>query len=154
MQITGKKKTAWSGVYYNEEGKENDIAGREVVLPDGKKVPQLLGAETYKYLGTQLRPGRASGRHKEELLGAQEEKKDNERANKVLGVLEKRRTAGCWGGEEYLTKWDNGEQRWVNKLEIEKMNRPDAEKIYRAQDHVRESVTTFAERRYTEHRTT
>eukprot|EP00965_Chrysotila_dentata_P084688 2795325-Pleurochrysis_carterae.AAC.1 len=35
MQIKGKKKTAWSGVYYNEEGRESDITGWEVVLPDG-----------------------------------------------------------------------------------------------------------------------
>eukprot|EP00965_Chrysotila_dentata_P150527 4972917-Pleurochrysis_carterae.AAC.1 len=61
MQIKGKKKTAWSGVYYNEEGHEADITGWEVVLPDGTKIPQLTGTETYKYLGTQLRPGRARG---------------------------------------------------------------------------------------------
>eukprot|EP00965_Chrysotila_dentata_P048324 1602491-Pleurochrysis_carterae.AAC.1 len=52
---------AWSGVYYNEEGKESDITGWEVILPDGGIIPQLKGAETYKYLGTQLRPGRARG---------------------------------------------------------------------------------------------
>eukprot|EP00965_Chrysotila_dentata_P092666 3058898-Pleurochrysis_carterae.AAC.1 len=34
MQIKGKKKTAWSGVYYNEEGHESDITGWEVILPD------------------------------------------------------------------------------------------------------------------------
>eukprot|EP00965_Chrysotila_dentata_P115641 3821710-Pleurochrysis_carterae.AAC.5 len=61
MQIKGKKKTAWSGIYYNEDGKESDITGWDIVLPDGEKIPQLLGAETYKYLGTQLRPGRARG---------------------------------------------------------------------------------------------
>eukprot|EP00965_Chrysotila_dentata_P042185 1399540-Pleurochrysis_carterae.AAC.1 len=61
MQIKGKKKTAWSGVYYNEEGHESDITGWEVILPDGTKIPQLAGAETYKYLGTELRPGRAKG---------------------------------------------------------------------------------------------
>eukprot|EP00965_Chrysotila_dentata_P259429 6213564-Pleurochrysis_carterae.AAC.1 len=61
MQITGKKKTAWSGVYYNENGGETDITGWEVMLPDGTKIPQLTGSETYKYLGTQLRPGRAKG---------------------------------------------------------------------------------------------
>eukprot|EP00965_Chrysotila_dentata_P079209 2612057-Pleurochrysis_carterae.AAC.1 len=59
MQIKGKKKTAWSGVYYNEEGHECDITGWEVMLPDGTRIPQLTGAEAYKYLGTQLRPGRA-----------------------------------------------------------------------------------------------
>eukprot|EP00965_Chrysotila_dentata_P023498 778866-Pleurochrysis_carterae.AAC.1 len=61
MQIKGKKKTAWSGVYYNEEGQESDITGWEITLPDGTKIPQLKGTETYKYLGTQLRPGRAKG---------------------------------------------------------------------------------------------
>eukprot|EP00965_Chrysotila_dentata_P218230 6190474-Pleurochrysis_carterae.AAC.1 len=61
MQIEGKKKTGWSGVYYNEEGQERDITGWEVTLPDGTKIPQLKGTETYRYLGTQLRPGRAKG---------------------------------------------------------------------------------------------
>eukprot|EP00965_Chrysotila_dentata_P235286 6200657-Pleurochrysis_carterae.AAC.3 len=61
MQIKGKKKTACSGVYYNEEGKESDILGWEVILPDGEKIPQLKGAETYRYLGTHLKPGRARG---------------------------------------------------------------------------------------------
>eukprot|EP00965_Chrysotila_dentata_P045434 1509266-Pleurochrysis_carterae.AAC.1 len=62
MQVKGKKKTAWSGVYYNEvEGRESDITGWEVILPDGNKIPQLRGTETYRYLGTQLRPGRAKG---------------------------------------------------------------------------------------------
>eukprot|EP00965_Chrysotila_dentata_P051818 1720295-Pleurochrysis_carterae.AAC.1 len=61
MQVKGEKKTAWSGTYYNEEGKESDITGWDVVLPDGEKIPQLKGAETCKYLGTHLRPGRARG---------------------------------------------------------------------------------------------
>eukprot|EP00965_Chrysotila_dentata_P132553 4382950-Pleurochrysis_carterae.AAC.1 len=61
MQVKGKKKTAWSGVYYNEDGHECDITGWEVKLPDGTTIPQLKGTETYKYLGTQLRPGRAKG---------------------------------------------------------------------------------------------
>eukprot|EP00965_Chrysotila_dentata_P119664 3956513-Pleurochrysis_carterae.AAC.1 len=61
MQIKGKKKTAWSGVYYNEDGHESDITGWEITLPDGTKIPQLRGTETYKYLGTQLRPERAKG---------------------------------------------------------------------------------------------
>eukprot|EP00965_Chrysotila_dentata_P245259 6206454-Pleurochrysis_carterae.AAC.1 len=39
--------------------KEGDITGWEVVLPDGVVIPQLTGTETYKYLETQLRPGRA-----------------------------------------------------------------------------------------------
>eukprot|EP00965_Chrysotila_dentata_P037337 1242378-Pleurochrysis_carterae.AAC.1 len=43
MQIKGKKKTAWSGVYYNEDGHESDITGWEVMLPDETKIPQLRG---------------------------------------------------------------------------------------------------------------
>eukprot|EP00965_Chrysotila_dentata_P225342 6194694-Pleurochrysis_carterae.AAC.2 len=61
MQVKAKKKTAWSGIYYDEEGKESDITGWEVVMPDGDKIPQLMGTETYKYLGTYLRTGRARG---------------------------------------------------------------------------------------------
>eukprot|EP00965_Chrysotila_dentata_P137256 4540039-Pleurochrysis_carterae.AAC.1 len=51
------------------------------------------------------------GRHKGELLGSQEGMRERTRKERVLGVIEKRRTAECWGGEEYLTKWDNGVQR-------------------------------------------
>eukprot|EP00965_Chrysotila_dentata_P068282 2257812-Pleurochrysis_carterae.AAC.1 len=61
MQIKGKKKTAWSGIYYNEEGQESDVTGWDITLPDGTKIPQLKATETYKYLETQLRPGRAKG---------------------------------------------------------------------------------------------
>eukprot|EP00965_Chrysotila_dentata_P044320 1473553-Pleurochrysis_carterae.AAC.1 len=61
MLVKAKKKTAWSGIYYDEEGKESDITGWEVILPDGEKIPQLVGTETYKYLGTYLRTGRARG---------------------------------------------------------------------------------------------
>eukprot|EP00965_Chrysotila_dentata_P141101 4663708-Pleurochrysis_carterae.AAC.2 len=61
MQIKGKKKTAWSGGYYNDDGHESDITGLEVILPDGTQIPQLTGTETYKYLGAQLRPERAKG---------------------------------------------------------------------------------------------
>eukprot|EP00965_Chrysotila_dentata_P107207 3542131-Pleurochrysis_carterae.AAC.1 len=52
MQIKGKNKTAWSG---------------EVVLPDGETIPQLKGTETYKYLGTHLRPGRARGNSNKDM---------------------------------------------------------------------------------------
>eukprot|EP00965_Chrysotila_dentata_P061472 2035901-Pleurochrysis_carterae.AAC.1 len=47
MQIKGKKKTAWSGIYYNKDGQESDVTGWEVTLPDGTMVPQLTGTETY-----------------------------------------------------------------------------------------------------------
>eukprot|EP00965_Chrysotila_dentata_P249599 6208978-Pleurochrysis_carterae.AAC.4 len=54
-------------------------------------------------------------RCKGELLGGQEGRQDEAQTNKVVGVIEKRRTAECWGGEEYLTRWHNGEQRWIHK---------------------------------------
>eukprot|EP00965_Chrysotila_dentata_P253879 6211485-Pleurochrysis_carterae.AAC.1 len=47
MQIKGEKKTAWSGICYNEEGKESKITGWDV--------------RHTIYLGTHLRPGRARG---------------------------------------------------------------------------------------------
>eukprot|EP00965_Chrysotila_dentata_P252425 6210665-Pleurochrysis_carterae.AAC.7 len=50
------------------------------------------------------------GRHKREILGAQAEMHENERKNKVFGVIEKEETAECWG-EEYLITLDIGEQR-------------------------------------------
>eukprot|EP00965_Chrysotila_dentata_P254140 6211777-Pleurochrysis_carterae.AAC.3 len=51
-----KERTAWSGVYYNKDGRESDITGWEIVLPNKEK-----STETYRYLGTQLRPRRARG---------------------------------------------------------------------------------------------
>eukprot|EP00965_Chrysotila_dentata_P234912 6200436-Pleurochrysis_carterae.AAC.3 len=56
----------------------------------------------------------------------------------------KRQTAECWG-EEYLTKWNNGEQRWVNKLEVMNMNGTDAQTIHKAQELITESIVTFTE---------
>eukprot|EP00965_Chrysotila_dentata_P065637 2175213-Pleurochrysis_carterae.AAC.1 len=84
MQIKGKKKMAWSGGYYNEDGREPDITGWEVMLPDGTKIPQLTEKETYKYLGTQLRPGRAKGRR---LPGLTQKQLRNTLALGVAGVL-------------------------------------------------------------------
>eukprot|EP00965_Chrysotila_dentata_P134056 4433234-Pleurochrysis_carterae.AAC.1 len=49
------------------------------------------------------------GRHKEELLTTQGKK---EHKRKLSSVREKRRTAECWGGEEYLIEWDNGDREW------------------------------------------
>eukprot|EP00965_Chrysotila_dentata_P209369 6185247-Pleurochrysis_carterae.AAC.1 len=85
------------------------------------------------------------GRHKGALLRGQEGTQDSERTNGVVEVIEKRRTAECWGGEEYLVKWDNGEQRWINKLEAQTLKGMDADKIYKEQTFVRESTTTFSE---------
>eukprot|EP00965_Chrysotila_dentata_P124821 4126795-Pleurochrysis_carterae.AAC.1 len=48
------------------------------------------------------------GRHIKDLLDEQEKGEHN---SKILGVREKRRTAKCWGSEEYLIEWDDGEQK-------------------------------------------
>eukprot|EP00965_Chrysotila_dentata_P141644 4680820-Pleurochrysis_carterae.AAC.1 len=69
-----------------------------------------------------------------ETLGTQKDKHDKGRADKVISVTEKRQTTECWGGEEYLTKWNNGEQRWVNQLEVMNMNGADAQTIHKARD--------------------
>lgn len=40
-----------------------DVTGWEMRMPDGEMViPQLVGADTYKYLGTEMTTGWASGR--------------------------------------------------------------------------------------------
>eukprot|EP00965_Chrysotila_dentata_P174810 5771072-Pleurochrysis_carterae.AAC.1 len=62
MQIKGKKKTAWSGVFYDEQGQESDITGWEVMLPDGTKIPQLTGTETYRYFGHTTKDGESEGK--------------------------------------------------------------------------------------------
>eukprot|EP00965_Chrysotila_dentata_P241999 6204632-Pleurochrysis_carterae.AAC.4 len=82
------------------------------------------------------------GRHKEELLKTQGEK---EHKRKVTGVREKRKTAKCWGGEEYLIEWDNGEQKWVNEREVENMNREETETILKARELTVEEPATFTE---------
>ena len=61
LTIKGKKKTAWSGVYW-EDGVEKDVTGWELELPDGRVVPQLTREEEYTYLGTELRTGWNRGR--------------------------------------------------------------------------------------------
>eukprot|EP00965_Chrysotila_dentata_P213546 6187681-Pleurochrysis_carterae.AAC.4 len=81
-------------------------------------------------------------RHKEELLQKQGEK---ERKRKISGVREKRKTAECWGGEEYLMEWDDGERIWVNKREVEIMDGTEAEFIYSAKELIAEGPVTFAE---------
>eukprot|EP00965_Chrysotila_dentata_P182177 6015908-Pleurochrysis_carterae.AAC.1 len=85
------------------------------------------------------------GKEQGGTTGGQEGTQDKVQTNEVVGVIEKRRTAECWGGEEYLTKWDNGEQRWISKLEVQTMKGTDADKIYKEREFVRESRTTFAE---------
>eukprot|EP00965_Chrysotila_dentata_P229481 6197220-Pleurochrysis_carterae.AAC.1 len=60
-------------------------------------------------------------------------------------MKEKRKTAECWGGEEYLIEWDDGEQNWVNKREVDNMNGADAEFIFKARELIKEEHVTFAE---------
>eukprot|EP00965_Chrysotila_dentata_P105387 3480323-Pleurochrysis_carterae.AAC.1 len=81
-------------------------------------------------------------RHKEELLKTRGEK---EHKRKLSGVREKRKTAECWGGEEYLIEWDDGEQNWVNKQEVGNMNGAEADLIFKARELITEEPTTFAE---------
>ena len=66
VNIKGKTKTAWMGVYWttNENGKriEKDIDCGEWVMrmPDGEKIPQITSDEKvnwYKHLGSELTPG-------------------------------------------------------------------------------------------------
>eukprot|EP00965_Chrysotila_dentata_P260354 6213875-Pleurochrysis_carterae.AAC.2 len=38
-------------------------------------------------------------RHRGEMLGTQEDMRDEGRADKVINVTEKRQTAECWGGK-------------------------------------------------------
>eukprot|EP00965_Chrysotila_dentata_P116415 3848349-Pleurochrysis_carterae.AAC.1 len=59
------------------------------------------------------------GRHKEELLEAQ--------------------------GEKEYKKWGDGEQKWVNKVELENMSGAEAELIHRARELIMEGPVTFAE---------
>eukprot|EP00965_Chrysotila_dentata_P130447 4313049-Pleurochrysis_carterae.AAC.1 len=82
------------------------------------------------------------GRHKEELKVVQGERRDK---NKILRVREKRKTAECWGGEEYLIEWDDGERRWVNKREVEHLEGAEVDLIHRAKELVREVPVTFTE---------
>eukprot|EP00965_Chrysotila_dentata_P260029 6213759-Pleurochrysis_carterae.AAC.1 len=82
------------------------------------------------------------GRHKEELLKPQREREHN---RKLLTVKEKRRTAECWGGEEYLIEWDDGEREWVSKREVERMKGEETDSILKAKELITEVPVTFAE---------
>eukprot|EP00965_Chrysotila_dentata_P232823 6199218-Pleurochrysis_carterae.AAC.1 len=82
------------------------------------------------------------GRHKKDLLDEQEESVHN---SKIIGVREKRRTAECWGGEEYLIEWDDREQKWVNKAEVQKMNGVEAAFIHREKELTAEGPVAFVE---------
>ena len=57
LQIKGKKKTAWSATYWESDGNEKDVTGWEMRMPDGTVIPQLVGDEKYKYLGSELTTG-------------------------------------------------------------------------------------------------
>eukprot|EP00965_Chrysotila_dentata_P168395 5560839-Pleurochrysis_carterae.AAC.2 len=82
------------------------------------------------------------GRHKEDLLKSQGEK---EQKRKVSMIREKRKTAECWGGEEYLIEWDDGEQKWVSRSDVEKMNGEETDAILKARELITERPVTFAE---------
>ena len=60
--IKNKQKTAWAGVEYIE-GRPVDIQGWQMRFPnrEGTVIPQLIGDDTYKYLGTKLRTSWHSG---------------------------------------------------------------------------------------------
>eukprot|EP00965_Chrysotila_dentata_P176281 5820634-Pleurochrysis_carterae.AAC.1 len=82
------------------------------------------------------------GRHKKDLLNEREEV---EHIRRIRRVKEKRKTAECWGGEEYLIEWDDGETKWVNKSEMQNMSGADAAFIHREKERAREGTVTFAE---------
>eukprot|EP00965_Chrysotila_dentata_P055250 1833502-Pleurochrysis_carterae.AAC.1 len=63
---------------------------------------------------------------------------EKEHKRKLLGVKEKRKTAECWGGEEYLIEWDDGEQNWVTKQEAGNMNGAEADLIFKARELITE----------------
>ena len=52
-------KTAWMGVYYDENGQECEVTGAKVEIVNGHEVPQV---KWYKYLGTPLQT-QYKGRH-------------------------------------------------------------------------------------------
>ena len=66
LQVKGKRKSAWSAVYW-EGDKELDVTGYEMRMPDGEVLPQLVGEDTYKYLGTEMRTGWADGKGQDEV---------------------------------------------------------------------------------------
>ena len=69
IKIKGKSKTAYFATYW-EGGKERDVTGYELWLPDDRLVPQITkrpkgpqppGDLQYKHLGTELNPGWCGG---------------------------------------------------------------------------------------------
>ena len=60
-QVKHKKKTAWSATWW-KDGKEIDVTGYEMRMPDTSLIPQLVGDETYKYLGTEMSTGWNNGK--------------------------------------------------------------------------------------------
>eukprot|EP00965_Chrysotila_dentata_P229690 6197320-Pleurochrysis_carterae.AAC.1 len=61
-------------------------------------------------------------RHRGALLHTDRGEQMKTLPNKVKSVMEKRKTADCWGGEEYLIEWDNGDKEWVTKWETQNMD--------------------------------
>ena len=60
-QVKGKKKTAWSATWW-KDGVERDVTGYEMRMPDDSLIPQLVGEEIYKYLGTEMSTGWNNGK--------------------------------------------------------------------------------------------
>eukprot|EP00965_Chrysotila_dentata_P042246 1401254-Pleurochrysis_carterae.AAC.1 len=81
------------------------------------------------------------GRYERDLLSEQEKGEHN---SKILRVKGKRKTAECWGGEEYLIEWDDGKTKWGNKLEMQNMSGAEAALIHREKELTVEGPITFA----------
>ena len=75
INVKGKKKTAWSGTYWTQDGRgrmvEKDIECGEwrMCMPDGTEVPQIkMGTEQdvdhYKHLGSEMGPGFTGGQER------------------------------------------------------------------------------------------
>eukprot|EP00965_Chrysotila_dentata_P118790 3927968-Pleurochrysis_carterae.AAC.1 len=84
-------------------------------------------------------------RHKGVLLEGAQEEQPNIQPNRVKGVIEKRKTADCWGGEEYLIEWDNGDKGWVSKRDVQNMDGTNARIIHQMRELLMERTATFTE---------
>eukprot|EP00965_Chrysotila_dentata_P118054 3902043-Pleurochrysis_carterae.AAC.1 len=137
--VTMDRRIATKPITFHRTLAEMGIAEWADIYDETTKEYYTMGGLCKKYGGAL---GIIWGRHKEELLKA---KGGKEHKRKVTGVREKRRTAECWGGEEYLIEWDDGEQTWVKRREVENMNRTEADSILKARELIMEGPVTFAE---------
>ena len=60
VQVKQKKKTAWSATYWEEDGTERDVEGWDMRV-GGMTIPQLVGEERYRYLGSEMTTGWSGG---------------------------------------------------------------------------------------------